>query len=281
MSCREVHEQLVHYLYHECSATEQRAVEDHLHACNICQEEHATLRRTLQALDLWEVPAMEPFLVPSAVGPVKATWRPKGSFLPGRPFVEPLISIGCGTLWALASLLLLKRYLDATAFPPLVHLLLGVFSGGLFAGLSHLALWGSGGMLGGRLGMTGWSLKVTARAALLTIGLTCLAFYAFPPGWVFQWGGLDSSLALGYFVVGGSYAALAALVAGLLTGKGLGRTLLPHAILAACFYVVVMAPGLALICTPFGLAVYLSLLAGSAFGGVMGALGGFWVAWRI
>jgi len=192
-----------------------------------------------------------------------------------------LISIAGGTLWALASLLLLRKYLDASAFPPVVHLLLGVLSGGLFAGLCHLALWGSEGRLGGRLERTGWSLKVVGRAALLAIGLTCLAFYAVPPGWVFRWGGLDSSPALGYFIVGGIYTTLAALGAGLFVGKRLGQRLLPHALLATCLYVVVMAPGLALICTPFGLMVYLSLLAGSALGGLLGALGGFGVAWRI
>ncbi len=281
MNCREVQELLIHYLYDECSAPEQGAVEGHLQACHPCQEELAALKRTLQALDLWEVPSPEPSPESVTMGLLKPAGRLKGSPLPGRPFVEPLISIAGGTLWALASLLLLRKYLDASAFPPVVHLLLGVLSGGLFAGLSHLALWGSGGVLGGRLGTTGPSLKVTARAALLTIGLACLTFYAVPPGWIFRWGGLDSSPALGYFIVGGTYTTLAALVAGLFVGKRLEQRLLPHALLATCLYIAVMAPGLALICTPFGLAVYLSLLAGSALGGLLGALGGFGVAWRI
>lgn len=282
MGCREVQENLVHYLHGELEEGEKAIVEGHLSGCRICGDELALLKLTFRALDAWQVPSP-----PVLVERVLAQLEPgpaEGAISARRPLLEPLISIGCGTLWALISLFLLRKYLAVNTFAPFTHLVLGVLSGGLFAALCQLAFWGYGRAFEGRLGL---SLTLAARVALLAIGLACLTFYVFPVPRLLQNGlggplpaflSRDSALALSYLLVGGGSAILAFLVAGIALGKKLVHGPGRHALLAACLYVVVMAPGLAVICIPFSLAIYLSMLLGSLLGGVAGATFGFWVA---
>lgn len=283
MSCREVHENLVHYLYGELEEGEKALVEEHLSGCRICRNELALLKLTFRALDAWQVPS-PPILVDRILAQLEPGPAHEGAISARRPLLEPLISIGCGMLWALVSLFLLKKYLAVNTFTPFTHLVLGVLSGGLFAALCQLAFWGSGRAFEERLGL---SLTLTARVALLAIGLACLTFYVFPVPWLLQnlLGGplpvflsSDSTLVLSYLLVGGGSAIPASLVAGIALGKKLAYRPGLHALLAACLYVVVMAPGLAVICIPFSLAIYLSMLGGSLLGGVAGVTFGFWVA---
>lgn len=283
MSCRAVHENLVHYLYGELEEGEKAFVEGHLSGCRICRNELALLKLTFRALDAWQVQS-SPVLVERE--PAHLTPGPtyEGVTSVRRPVLEPLISIGCGALWAFISLFLLRGYLSVNTFAPFTHLILGILSGGLFAALCHLALWGYGRALEGRLGL---SLMLPARVALLAIGLACLTFYILPIPWLLQKGlavpflafpSRDSALAPSYLLVGGNAALLAFLVAGIALGKRLAHGPRLHTLLAACLYVIVMAPGLAVICIPFSLVIYMSMLGGSLLGGVAGATFGFWAA---
>lgn len=283
MRCGEVHEQLVHYFYGELAEDENAVIYGHLMGCRICQEELALLKLTFGALDAWQVPS-SPLL--DEREPAQLTPGPlyEGVTSAQRPVFEPLTSIGCGMLWALASLFLMKEYLSVNPFAPSTHLALGVLSAGLFAALCHLALWGYARAFESRLGL---SLMLTARVTLLAIGLTCLTFYMFPVPWIVQnWRGGSFApflsqpfpIALLYLLIGVGSAIIAFLVAGIALGRKLAHNLWLHALLAACLYVAVMAPGLAVICIPFSLAIYVSMLAGSLLGGVAGGMVGLRVA---
>jgi hypothetical protein len=68
-------EQLIGYLYNECSAEERRQVEEHLEQCAVCREEIAGLRHVREDLLAWEVPDHGSVWQPFA--PIQATpwWR--------------------------------------------------------------------------------------------------------------------------------------------------------------------------------------------------------------
>jgi hypothetical protein len=68
-------EQLIGYLYNECSAEERRRVEEHLEQCDACRHEVAGLRRVREDLLAWDVPDHGSVWQPFA--PVQAApwWR--------------------------------------------------------------------------------------------------------------------------------------------------------------------------------------------------------------
>jgi len=61
-------EQLIGYLYDECTPDERRAVDAHLNECHVCREEIGGLRDVRQDLLAWDVPTHEsvwrPFVAP-------------------------------------------------------------------------------------------------------------------------------------------------------------------------------------------------------------------------
>ncbi|MEO8482114.1 MAG: zf-HC2 domain-containing protein [Acidobacteriota bacterium] len=69
-------EQLIGYLYDECTPDERRAVEAHLGECHVCRAEVGGLRDVRQDLLAWDVPAHEsvwrPFVAPRVTNPWRA-----------------------------------------------------------------------------------------------------------------------------------------------------------------------------------------------------------------
>jgi hypothetical protein len=69
-------EQLIGYLYDECTPDERRAVESHLNECHVCRAEVGGLRDVRQDLLAWDVPAHEsvwrPFVTPRVTSPWRA-----------------------------------------------------------------------------------------------------------------------------------------------------------------------------------------------------------------
>lgn len=68
-------EQLIGYLYDECSPDERRAVEAHLNECHVCRAEVAGLRDVRQDLLAWDVPTHESVWRPFAAPRVTSAWR--------------------------------------------------------------------------------------------------------------------------------------------------------------------------------------------------------------
>jgi hypothetical protein len=69
-------EQLIGYLYDECTPDERRAVEAHLNECHVCRAEIGGLRDVRQDLLAWDVPTHEsvwrPFVAPRVT---MTAWR--------------------------------------------------------------------------------------------------------------------------------------------------------------------------------------------------------------
>lgn len=283
MRCEEAREQLVHLVYEELPPEDAVALRGHTDACPACARELRTLEATLGAISAWgQLPIDQRFRPAPALQAMMAA-------RPGRHFWARLTKASgpwefcpsalCGILFAGLSFLFLKDYLAAADLSATTHLFLGILSGGLCAGLFHIGLRGAQRPMGLHLQPTAW-------AVLIAMFLTCLLLYiipvrallARPPlAWLLDSspGGLGKELA--YLVIGAAYAAIPFLVGGLAAGRRIRDRLLPHAVAGACIYLAVIAPGLAVVCAPFGLSIYVTMLGGAATGAFGGALTGLWL----
>ena len=289
MRCQEAREQLVHALYGELSEAEEAAVQEHLGACGECREELRALKATMKALDEWrEVPlpaTLHSVGRVSLAGALQAgrAWRWNAVF-------SYLAPVALGMALSLASLFLLREYLLANEFSSFTHVVLGISMGVLFSGLFQLAFKGKEILVQRKTGEVRLSLKATAWMAITAIGMVCVLAYMFPAPWVLQRvaftlgprGLADASfLRVAYFLLGAGYTSIAFFPGSLFVGRRLQGERLLHILVAACLYLIAIAPGLAVICLPFSLGIYLSMLGGSVVGSMIGSAFGIWIAARI
>lgn len=287
MQCEEARPQLLDLLYEELPAEEEATlVRRHCETCAACAQELRALEATLGAIDAWgHVPVGEPFRPAPALQALRSAQarQPRWFRAVGRggPW-EVCLSALCGVAFAALTMFLLRDYVAAAALSAPTHVILGVLSGGLCAGLVHLALRGGQAPGGLRLQPTAWAVLIAIFLTCLLLGLVPLPTLLARPV-VARFLGVTASGAgstLGYLVLGGAVAAVPFLIGGLAAGRRIRERLLPHAVAAACVYVVVIAPGLAIVCAPLGLAVYMSMLGGGAIGGLGGVLAGLWLITR-
>jgi hypothetical protein len=284
MRCQEAREQLVHALYGELSEAEEAALQEHLGVCGECRDELRALKATVKALDAWRevpLPARQPSLASALQAGMAGRWN---------AVFSSLAPVALGMTLSLVSLFLLREYLSANEFSSFTSVVLGLSMGVLFSGLCQLAFKGKEIPIRWKRGEVRLSLKATAWMAITAIGMVCVLADVFPVPWVLQrmaftlgprglaeasfWRG-------GYFLLGAGYTAIAFLPGGLFAGRRLQGEWLLHILVAACLYLIAIAPGLAVICLPFSLGIYLSMLGGSVVGSMAGAAFGFWMAARI
>lgn len=201
----------------------------------------------------------------------------------GFDLVAPVVF---GIAAAALSFFLLREYMAAGALSPLTHAVLGVISGGLFGGLVRLGLRGPGRVIEERLnGRLRVSLRPLAWVSLGAALLTCLLFFLFPLPAVtgLAWRVLAPTVPAGpptsfgeYLLLGGGYALMALFAGGLLVGRWVRGNVISNGLVAACLYVVVMAPGFAVVCIPLTATALLGMALGSAAGGVVGGTVGIW-----
>lgn len=276
MNCEAVQQALIEALYDDLPAAMRREVEAHRATCATCAQSWASLQVMQQVLGQWQdvaPPADVRARVLAQVAaqrgavPAGAWWR--------RGLVSTGLAVGAGLAMMAVTVLLLSRFLALEDIAPRALLLCGALWGGAYIGLCRLALseaagtqrwWGLGGLLLTRAaGMA--VLAVGVATLLLTLGLAlpvaAVLERLFPTPWLpFLGGGTVALLALG------------------VSSWGLGRMpdtrpLLP-ALLAACFFVLAVAPGLLMFCIPFTVGVYggvlLAVGLGASAGGVLGAV---------
>lgn len=283
MRCEDAREQLVHLVYDELPSEVTMALRSHADACPACARELRSLEATLAAIDGWgELAVGHPVHSAASLEALRTArarhgrrsrlverWRPLELCLPAL----------CGIAFGALTFFLLRDYVAAADLSATTHVFLGVLSGGLCAGLFHIALRGA-------QWPAGLQIQPTAWAVLAAMFLTCLLLYAIPVptvltrpplAWLLEINPGGAGKALAYLVVGAVYAAIPFVVGGLATGRRIGERLLPHAVVGACVYLAAIAPGLAVVCAPFGLGIYLSMLGGAGIGGLGGALVGLWI----
>jgi len=282
MNCHDVQQALIEVVYGDLPVAVRRGVEAHRATCASCAQAWASLHALQQVLGQWQdvVPpadlrarvlaqvAAQRVEVPSG-----ARWR--------RGLVSTGLSVGAGLAMMVATVLLLARFLALEDLAPWALLICGSLWGGAYVGLFRLALseasWPERrGVPGGlQLARAAWvALLAVGVATLLLVLLTGLRLGArleslFPPPWLpFLGGGVVALLALG------------------VSSWGLGRRPsvrpLLHALLAACFFLLAVAPGLLMFCVPFTLGVYAGLLLAVGLGaGAGGALGVLLRTWDL
>ncbi len=171
--------------------------------------------------------------------------------------------------------MLLSRFLVLEELTPQALLICGSLWGGAYIGLFRLALsetvwtetrWWSGSVHLARA--AGSALLAIGVATLLLVLLTALPLVA----------RLESTVPASWltFLGGGTVALLALGMSSWSLGGVLHARSMLHVLLAACFFVLAVAPGLLMFCVPFTLGVYAGLLlavgVGASAGGALGML---------
>lgn len=282
MHCETVQQALIEALYDDLPAATRREVEAHRATCATCAQSWASLQAMQQVLRQWQdvaPPADVRARVLAQVAaqrgavPAGAWWR--------QGLVRTGLAVGAGLAMMAVTVLLLSRFLPLEALTPPALLLCGSLWGGAYSGLCRLALseapgtprrWVPGGLLLARAaGMALLALGVATLLLTLGLALPVAAWLErlLPPPWLtFLGGGTVALLALG-------------VSSGCLGRVPDTRTLLP-AVLAACFFMLAVAPGLLMLCVPFTLGVYVGLLLAVGLGaGAGGALGVLLRTWEL
>ena len=276
MNCEAVQQALIEALYDDLPATTRREVEAHRATCVACAQTWASLQAMQQVLGQWQdvaPPADVRARVLAQVAaqrvavPAGAWWR--------QGLLHTGLAVGAGLAMMAVTMVLLSRFLPLEAIAPPALLLCGSLWGGAYIGLCRLALseaagaqqrWVPGGLLLARAARMAL-LAVGVATLLLTLGLALpVAAWLerlFPTPWLtFLGGGTVALLALG-------------VSSGCLGRVPDTRPLLPT-LLAACFFMLAVAPGLLMLCVPFTVGVYVGVVLavglGASAGGVLGAL---------
>jgi len=284
MSCEVCRASLVHLLYEEASPEVAGRLHTHLKGCEGCRRELETLQRVTGLLDRWqEIPLpVHPVPVPAPQpGPVGT--RSRLLSLRRLPGWRVACSLAAGTCWALLSLFLLQSYLAASPLSPLAYVLLGSIAGAIGGGLCYTAFGGSWPGFGPAPRPDAAPL---ARGVLLGAPATCLFLALGPAPWTLAGLGGPNELAAAlrsealaglYLLYGAGFGFLGLFAGYLVTGRGLWRGSLATPAVAACLFVLAIAPGLAVVAIPFTAATYAPVLGGSALGGLGGSTLALWL----
>ena len=284
MTCEECRASLVDLVYEEASPEEERRLHAHLEGCEGCRRELETLRRVAGLLDRWqEIPLPvhpAPVRVPEP-GPSGVRSRVFSlMWLPGWRIAG---SLAAGACWALLSLFLLRSYLVASQFPDMVHIFLGALSAAIGSSLFYTAFGGSWT----RPGPTAYpEAAPLARGVLLGAPAACLLLALGPAPWTLAgFGGpgevtaalRPEALAVLYLLYGAAFGFLGLFAGYLITGRGLWRRTLSTPVAGTCLFLLVIAPGLAVVSIPFAVGTYAPVLGGSALGGLGGSTLALWL----
>jgi hypothetical protein len=274
MNCHDVQQALIDALYGELSASARHEVEAHRARCATCAEAWTSLHTMRQALSQWTEVAPPPGLRERILAQVAARRRVTLALPWWRwGLVSTGVSVAAGLAMMVLTVLLLAHALTIEALSPRVLLICGSLWGGSYIGLFRLTMsemtWGGQPWLSGRgplASASSMALLAIAIATLLLALLTALPLAS-----------LLGSLATTPWLpmLSAAAVALVALAAsGWYLRPVLGARGLRHALLAACLFVLAVAPGLLIVCVPLTLSVYAGLLlavgVGAGTGGMLG-----------
>jgi hypothetical protein len=277
MNCHDIQRTLIDALYGDLSAQARREVEAHRATCADCAKVWTSLQAMHQALGQWpdvSPPAGLRARVLARVATQSHEVKPQLWWRQGLAGTG--LSVAAGLVMMVTTVVLLSRFLVLEALAPRSLLICGSLWGGAYIGLFRLTLsevvwterpWLSSGLhLARAAGMALLAIGVaTLLMALLTVlPLESLTTSIIPASWLtFLGGGTVALVALGLSSWG-------------LRGRALDARPILHALLAACFFILAVAPGLLMFCVPFTMGVYLGLLlavsVGASAGGALGIL---------
>jgi hypothetical protein len=276
MHCDHTQQAMIEMLYNDLPVATRHALEAHRATCATCAEMWVSLLAMQQALDQWQDVSPPAAVRARVLAQVAAQRRAvRAGVWWRRELVHTGLAVGAGLALMTVTVFLLSRFLPLEAVTPPALLLCGSLWAGAYIGLCRLALsetagtpwwWGRGGLpLTRAAGMALLAVGVATLLLTLSLALPVVAVLErfVPTPWLpFLSGGTVALLALG------------------VSSWGLGRVtdarpLLP-VLLAACFFVLAVAPGLLMFCVPFTVGVYSGVLLavglGASAGGALGAL---------
>jgi hypothetical protein len=280
MNCDHAQQALVEALYNDLPVATRRAAEAHRATCATCTRMWVSLLAMQQVLDQWQDVAPPAAMRARVLAQVAAQRRavPAGEWW-RQGLARTGLAVGAGLAMMTVTVFLLARFLSLEAVAPPALLLCGSLWGGAYIGLCRLALseaagtqrwWGLGRLpLARAAGMALLAVGVATLLLTLSLALPVAAVLErlVPTPWLpFLSGGTVALLALG------------------VSSWGLGRVpdtrpLLP-ALLAACFFVLAVAPGLLMFCVPVTLGAYTGVLVAVGLGAGTGGVLGMWLGFR-
>lgn len=257
MDCRAVQDALVEALYGALPAARQVAA--HCQACPSCAAAWEALQRTAALLAQWPdepPPAAVRQRVLAQVRALAAAGR--------RPWwqgglARTALAVGAGLALLVLTVLVLAPWLPLDAVTPRLLLLCGALWGGAYIGLCRLAF--ASQEEGLAVAAAQLALLALAVATLLLAAARALGLAAWLP-------------AAGPALFGGGLALVALGVSSGCSGRWLAVRSAVQALLAACFFLLAVAPGLLMFCVPFTLGAYAGLLLAVGCGAGAGVLGG-------
>ncbi len=276
MNCHDIQQTLIDALYDDLSAQARHDVEAHRATCADCAKVWTSLQAMQQALGQWADVSPPADLRARVLAHVAVQSREVTPPIWWRQGLAGTgLSVVAGLVMMVVTVMLLSRFLVLEDLAPRALLICGSLWGGAYIGLFRLTLsevvwaekpWWSGGLHLARA--AGMALLAIGVATLLLVLLTAFPLISL----------LKSTLPASWLMLlGGGTVALIALV---VSSWGLGGALdarpILHALLAACFFILAVAPGLLMFCVPFTMGVYLGLLlavgVGASAGGTLGIL---------
>lgn len=291
ISCEEFREGLDALLANTLEAERARAIHEHKDSCKECSEMYENTFDLLSSFSALPSPSPRPYVIENLERSIEAEQR----------------SITLGSLWSRLQARPTYRMISAMALG-LLAAFVTTFSfsqvaltlEGLTQTLLVCALFWACGYTG--MFDLAFRKKVTLQArssfsltrageriafpVLIALGVATIGLLATAPfgglRLIFSsFGGFGDSLAQpvpysGWFLFGALIGSVSLLLGVNLAHGRTSRPLLFDGVLAGSLFVLLIAPGLAIICVPFTLGLFFTLSAGLIIGALSGGILGFW-----
>lgn len=289
MECSKIKDQLIDYWYNELTKEEAGTVRKHLERCAICREELELLQRTHQWLNAWKEITPAPGLSQRLQEQLTQA-RPRAKISSSvwkRPLFKMGLSTACGVLTAILSVFILSGNMPTTGLSPKSLLICGILWSAAYSILFCLAFLGirtrreEGSVQ--EPGSYLFQAAIPALIAVLVATLITSLVLSKSPQLneikLFLDNLLDPlSDSMRYFLLGSMTSLFSLFIGSLILGRRLSVTPLVQGSLAACLFTMAVAPPLSVLCIPFTLGIYTSLLFGSFLGALTGGTLGSWLA---
>jgi len=286
MKCLQVQHFLTDYLYDELSWWRRRQIAHHVEKCHQCQRELELLRKTRAVLHRWE--EVEPSTelrerLTARLSEERLSIPEKVEEGSQRSSLRDFLPLIYGTLAALFSVTAFARNALEPTIDLRTLLVCGMFWAAAYSLFFRLAFFN--GSLKAAIGKM--SEKPVVPAILIAMGFATIMTFLLPflvreEGVEFLYISSRDPLILGlYFLSGGGYALLSLFFGAILAPEPPKGKVFLYGSVAGCVFVLVLAPGLVILCIPFTLGLYSILLLGSTVGAIAGGTLGFWISGRL
>jgi len=291
VSCETFRTNLEALLAEALPPEEARAMRAHRESCEGCQKTFEEAHDLVSALAALPSPSPRPYIVENLERSIEAERQGTGvgslwARLQARPACRLPAAAALGLLAAVVSIFAFSQVALSLEGLSRTLLVCALFWACGYTGMFDLAFRGSIDLHGRRgLNLVRWGERISLPV-LLALGVATLGLLATVPFggllWIFSPFDGFSGLALepvpytGWFLLGALIGAVSLLLGVNLGGGNGRRSLLLDGVFAGSLFVLMIAPGFAIICVPFTLGLFFTLSVGLVIGALAGGVLGYW-----